>query len=34
MVALKKACMETTIRINTDHLNNDVIEAIGKMFPH
>ncbi|MBS4064662.1 MAG: hypothetical protein KGZ74_08885 [Chitinophagaceae bacterium] len=26
--------METTIRINTDHLNNDVIEAIRKMFPH
>ena len=26
--------METTIRINTDLLNIDVIEGIKKMFPH
>ncbi len=26
--------METTIRIHTDHLNNDIIEGIKKMFPH
>ncbi len=26
--------METTIRINTDLLNNDIIEGIQKMFPH
>ena len=26
--------METTIRINTDLLNVDIIEGIKKMFPH
>jgi hypothetical protein len=26
--------METTIRINTDQLGNDIIEGIKKMFPH
>lgn len=26
--------METTIKINTDQLNIDVIESIKKMFPH
>ena len=26
--------METTIRINTDLLNPDIIEGIRKMFPH
>ena len=26
--------METTIRINTDLLNSDIIEGIQKMFPH
>jgi hypothetical protein len=26
--------METTIRINTDMLNIDIIEGIKKMFPH
>jgi hypothetical protein len=26
--------METTIRINTDLLNADIIEGIRKMFPH
>ena len=26
--------METTIRINTDLLNIDIIEGIQKMFPH
>jgi hypothetical protein len=26
--------METTIRINTDMLNSDIIEGIKKMFPH
>jgi len=26
--------METTIRINTDELTQEVIEGIKKMFPH
>lgn len=26
--------METTITINTDQLNIDVLESIKKMFPH
>ncbi len=26
--------METTIKINTDLLNADIIEGIKKMFPH
>ncbi len=26
--------METTIRINSDNLSADIIEAIKKMFPH
>lgn len=26
--------METTIRINTDLLNADIVEGIKKMFPH
>jgi hypothetical protein len=26
--------METTIRINTDNLGQDVVESIKKMFPH
>ncbi len=26
--------METTIKINTDLLNDDVIEGIKKLFPH
>ena len=26
--------METTIRINTDHLTSDIIEGIKRMFPH
>jgi len=26
--------METTIRINTDALNMDILEGIKKMFPH
>ncbi len=26
--------METTIRINTDLLTNNIIEGIKKMFPH
>lgn len=26
--------METTIRINTDMLNMDIVEGIKKMFPH
>lgn len=26
--------METTIRINTDQLNIDILEGIKKMFPH
>ncbi|MBE7175984.1 MAG: hypothetical protein INR69_06250 [Mucilaginibacter polytrichastri] len=26
--------METTIRLNTDDLNADIIENIKKMFPH
>jgi len=26
--------METTIRINTDLLNIDIVEGIKKMFPH
>ena len=26
--------METTIRINTDMLNADVLEGIKKLFPH
>jgi len=26
--------METTIRINTDNLTSDIIDAIKKMFPH
>jgi hypothetical protein len=26
--------METTIRINTDQLNADIVEGIKKMFPH
>ena len=26
--------METTIRINTDMLNMEIIEGIKKMFPH
>ena len=26
--------METTIRINTDMLNADIVEGIKKMFPH
>lgn len=30
----KKTCMETTIKINTDLLNTDIIEGIQKMFPH
>ena len=27
-------CMETTIRINTDQLNLEIMEGIKKMFPH
>jgi hypothetical protein len=30
----KNIFMETTIRIHTDQLSNDLIEAIKKMFPH
>jgi hypothetical protein len=26
--------METTIRLNTDQLNQDILEGIKKMFPH
>ncbi len=26
--------METTIRINTDMLTNDIMEGIKRMFPH
>lgn len=26
--------METTIRINTDLLNNDLLDGIKKLFPH
>ena len=26
--------METTIRVNTDNLSIDIIDAIKKMFPH
>lgn len=26
--------METTIRINTDKLNTNIIDAIKRMFPH
>ncbi len=26
--------METTIKINTDLLNMDILESIKKMFPH
>ena len=26
--------METTIRINTDSLNMDILEGLKKMFPH
>ena len=26
--------METTIRINTDLLNDEILEGIKKMFPH
>lgn len=26
--------METTIRIHTDDLTNDIIEGIKKLFPH
>jgi hypothetical protein len=26
--------METSIRINTDNLNTDIIESIKTMFPH
>lgn len=26
--------METTIRINTDLLNSDIMDGIKKMFPH
>lgn len=26
--------METTIKINTDFLNEDFVEGIKKMFPH
>jgi len=26
--------METTIRINTDLLNMDIVESIKKLFPH
>ncbi len=26
--------METIIKVNTDMLNNDIIEAIKRMFPH
>lgn len=31
---VKNKLMETIIRINSDNLSADVIEAIKKMFPH
>jgi hypothetical protein len=34
LALLKQFLMETTIRINTDLLNADVIDGIKKMFPH
>ena len=34
MSNLKSIFMETTIKINTDMLQPDILEAIKKMFPH